>query len=105
MGRSLGKSTGWILRARLANAGVPEISGVTYERIDDQGLHISVDGESSVLDVDSVVICAGQESERSLAGELQAAGVPAVLVGGAHSAVELDAVVAIDHATREAFAL
>ena len=67
MGRSLGKSTGWILRARLASAGVLEISGATYDLIDDAGLHITVDGESRVLDVDSVVICAGQESESSLA--------------------------------------
>ena len=105
MGHSLGKSTGWILRARLANAGVLQIPGVTYDRIDDEGLHITVEGESRVLDVDSVVICAGQESERRLFDELQASGMPTVLIGGAHTAAELDAAVAIDHATREAFAL
>lgn len=105
LGRSLGKSTGWILKARLAHAGVSEVAGATYLRIDDEGLHYSVDGDVHVLAVDHIIICAGQESERSLYQELIDAGVDTTLIGGAHTAGELDAVAAIGQATRAAYTL
>ena len=105
LGRSLGKSTGWILRTRLAHAGLHEVSGVSYQRIDDRGLHYSVDSHQRLLEVDNVIICAGQESDRTLYDELLELGVEAELIGGAHTAAELDAVAAIDMATRAAYAL
>ncbi len=97
-GRSLGKTTGWIHRASLKNRGVRMIAGVSYRRIDDEGLHIEVDGEERVLAVDQVVICAGQESEQRLAAPLRAAGLQVDLIGGADVAVELDAQRAIAQA-------
>ncbi len=104
-GAGLGKTTGWIHRRELAMRGVEAIAGVRYDRIDDQGLHITVAGESRQLDVDTVVICAGQESLRELQPGLEAAGVACSLVGGASEARELDAKRAIDQATRLAVAL
>ncbi|GAA2844236.1 2,4-dienoyl-CoA reductase [Leucobacter komagatae] len=100
LGKGLGKTTGWIHRTELARRGVQMVAGVEYERIDDAGLHISVDGERQVLDVDSIVVCAGQESRRSLADELSAIGVTARLIGGADVAGELDAKRAINQGTR-----
>ncbi|MEI2766582.1 MAG: NADPH-dependent 2,4-dienoyl-CoA reductase [Dermatophilaceae bacterium] len=105
LGRTLGKSTGWILRARLAEAGLRELSGVTYERIDDAGLHYLLEGQTHVLPVDTVVVCAGQDSDRLLHEQLIAAGLEPVLVGGAHRAAGLDAAAAIDEATRAAYRL
>ncbi|MBM7365656.1 NADPH-dependent 2,4-dienoyl-CoA reductase [Gordonia hydrophobica] len=105
LGRNLGKSTGWILKSRLVHAGMSEVAGATYLRIDDEGLHYSVDGDAHVLDVDTVIVCAGQVSERTLYDELVAAGVEPVLIGGAHTAGELDAVAAIGQATRAAYEL
>ncbi len=81
------------------------LAGVTYERIDDAGLHVSVDGAPQVLDVDTIVICAGQEPRRELAAELAARGIDATLVGGADVAAELDAKRAIDQGTRVALTL
>ncbi|MFI5793468.1 FAD-dependent oxidoreductase [Streptomyces sp. NPDC051677] len=104
-GRSLGKSTGWILKTRLQHAGVSEIAGARYDRLDDAGLHYTLDGEQHVFDVDTVIVCAGQESERSLYDDLCALGVEPVLIGGAHTAAELDAVSAIDQGTWAAHAL
>ncbi len=89
VGEGLGKTTGWIHRLSLINKGVKMISGVTYKRIDDAGLHIEVNGEERCLLVDNVIICAGQEPERSLAGALGRDDVH--LIGGADVAVELDA--------------
>ncbi len=100
MGRTLGKSTGWILKAKLRKAEVAMTSGVQYVRIDDRGLHYAVKGEARLLEVDHVVVCAGQEPDRALMPALQASGMPVHLVGGADVAVELDAVRAIDQATR-----
>jgi 2,4-dienoyl-CoA reductase (NADPH2) len=90
-GATLGKTTGWIHRSSLRNAGVEMLSGVKYERIDDQGLHIVHEGKSCVLDVDHVVICAGQIPNRHLADELADSGMLVYLIGGADKAVELDA--------------
>ena len=100
LGKGLGKTTGWIHRTELTRRGVEMIGGVEYERIDDAGLHISVDGTSRVLAVDSIVVCAGQESRRGLADDLAALGVTTHLIGGADVAGELDAKRAIDQGTR-----
>jgi 2,4-dienoyl-CoA reductase (NADPH2) len=106
VGAGLGKTSGWVHRGTLQARGVETIRGVTYERIDDAGLHISVSpktGASSrarVLQVDDVVICAGQEPRRDLHTELTAAGVEVRLIGGADVAAELDAKRAIDQGTR-----
>ena len=104
MGRGLGVSTGWVLRLMLAKRKVAQITGVTYRRIDDAGLHIKVGEEEKVLPVDTVVVCAGQNSERSLYDELVARGVKAHLIGGAAKASELDAMRAIDEGMRLAYA-
>ena len=81
------------------------IAGVSYERIDDAGLHITVDGAAKTLPVDTVVVCAGQESQRELQAPLEAAGIPVSLIGGADLASELDAKRAIDQGTRLAASL
>lgn len=91
LGRRLGKTTGWIHRATLKRAEVQMLGGVQYRRIDDAGLHISIAGEERLLDVDHVIICAGQESRRDLLTPLQAAGRSVHLIGGADLATELDA--------------
>jgi 2,4-dienoyl-CoA reductase (NADPH2) len=75
------------------------IGGVTYEKIDDAGLHITIDGKPQTLGVDNVVICAGQESNRALADELIALGTRVHVIGGADVAAELDAKRAIHQAT------
>jgi 2,4-dienoyl-CoA reductase (NADPH2) len=98
-GKGLGKTTGWIHRASLKARGVEAIAGVSYEGIDDRGLHIATDGTARVLDVDSVIICAGQEPLRALAAGLENAGVAYTLVGGADEARELDAKRAIAQAS------
>jgi 2,4-dienoyl-CoA reductase (NADPH2) len=84
------------------------ITGVRYDRIDDDGLHVAFPregGRTRVLRVDNVVVCAGQEPLRELAGDVRAAGVPVHLVGGADVAVELDAKRAIEQATTIALAI
>jgi 2,4-dienoyl-CoA reductase (NADPH2) len=90
-GKSLGKTTGWIHRVRLRQAGVEMLSGVCYEKINDQGLFIHHQKQSRLLDVDQVIICAGQESNRNLADELHASGMLVHVIGGADKALELDA--------------
>ncbi|MFM1896508.1 MAG: NADPH-dependent 2,4-dienoyl-CoA reductase [Pseudomonadota bacterium] len=97
VGAGLGKTTGWIHRLGLQHKGVTMIPGCGYERIDDQGLHITVNGEPRILAVDHVVICAGQEPRRELTAGLNK---PWHLIGGADQAVELDAKRAIDQGTR-----
>jgi 2,4-dienoyl-CoA reductase (NADPH2) len=105
VGDGLAKTTGWIRRTLLKKRGVTMISGVSYDHIDDAGLHITVDGEANLLPVDTIVVCAGQESRRELQAPLQAAGIPVTLIGGADVAAELDAKRAIDQGTRVATAL
>jgi 2,4-dienoyl-CoA reductase (NADPH2) len=105
VGDGLAKTTGWIRRTLLKKRGVQMIGGVTYERIDDAGLHVTVDGEPKTLAVDTIVICAGQESRRDLQAPLEAAGIPFSLIGGADVAAELDAKRAIDQGTRLAASL
>lgn len=98
VGAGLGKTTGWIHRATLQKNGVKMMAGVTYKKIDDAGLHIEVNGEPQVLAVDHVVVCAGQESDRSLYQSLVDANVKTHLIGGANVAAELDAKRAIRQA-------
>ncbi len=105
VGAGLGRTTGWIHRAVLAQRGVRMVRGATYERIDDAGLHLTVDGEPMLLEIDTVVVCTGQEPQRELYAGLRAAGVPVDLVGGADTAAELDAARAIRQATEVAAAL
>lgn len=104
-GAGLGKTSGWVHRAALKGRGVETITGVTYELIDDAGVHITVGARGRVLEVDDVVVCAGQESRREVLDELRAAGVRAHVIGGADVAAELDAKRAIDQGTRLAATL
>jgi len=105
VGAGLAKTTGWIRRTLLKRRGVRMLAGASYDRIDDAGLHITVDGRPQVLDVDTIVICAGQEPRRDLVPALAAAGIEAILIGGADVAAELDAKRAIDQGTRVALSL
>ena len=103
LGKNLGKTTGWIHRASLQMKDVKMVGGVNYERIDQSGLHISF-GEArenpQVIEADTVVLCAGQLPERSLADEMEARGKTVHVIGGADVAAELDAKRAIDQGTR-----
>jgi 2,4-dienoyl-CoA reductase (NADPH2) len=105
VGAGLGKTTGWIHRTELKHRGVDMIAGVTYDRIDDEGLHYLVGDEKQVLAVDNVILCTGQDPNRDLYDALQSAGLPVHLIGGADVAAELDAKRAIDQGTRLAAAL
>ncbi|MCX5164579.1 NADPH-dependent 2,4-dienoyl-CoA reductase [Streptomyces sp. NBC_00264] len=105
VGAGLGKTTGWIHRTELRHRGVTTIADAAYDRIDDEGLHLTVDGEQHLLPVDTIVLCAGQEPRRDLYEELLAAGRPAHLIGGADVAAELDAKRAIRQGTELAAAL
>ncbi|MCA0437112.1 MAG: NADPH-dependent 2,4-dienoyl-CoA reductase [Austwickia sp.] len=103
LGEGLGRTTGWIHRAELAHRGVTLLPAVTYHGIDDAGLHITVAKQDRVLEVDTIVLCTGQESQRGLYDELVEAGVDPArlhLIGGADLAAELDAKRAIDQGTR-----
>jgi len=107
-GKGLGKTTGWIHRASLTMKNVQMIAGVNYERIDDEGVHISF-GEArekpQVIPADTVVLCSGQLSDRSLADALEAMGKTCHVIGGADVAAELDAKRAINQGTRLAATL
>jgi len=100
VGKNLGKSTGWIHRRALGMRGVEMINGCEYLKIDDDGLHIKREDETQVLEVDNVIICAGQVSLKELEEPLQQLGVSVHLIGGADLAAELDAKRAIDQGTR-----
>ena len=108
VGKGLGKTTGWIHRASLTMKEVKMIAGVNYEKIDQTGLHISF-GEArenpTLLEVDTIVLCAGQLSDRSLADALEAKGRSCHVIGGADVAAELDAKRAINQGTRLAASL
>ncbi|OUD09861.1 NADPH-dependent 2,4-dienoyl-CoA reductase [Marivivens niveibacter] len=107
-GRRLGKTTGWIHRAALQMKGVTMKGGVNYERITAEGLHVSI-GEArenpTLIECDTIVLCAGQLSERSLADALIENGVSCHVIGGANVAAELDAKRAINQGTRLAATL
>jgi 2,4-dienoyl-CoA reductase (NADPH2) len=105
VGAGLGKTTGWIHRTELKHRGVAMVAGATYDRIDDDGLHYLVDGDKHRLEVDHVILCAGQEPNRSLYDALVARGMTPHLIGGADVAAELDAKRAIDQGTRLAAAI
>ncbi|WGL56792.1 NADPH-dependent 2,4-dienoyl-CoA reductase [Kluyvera intermedia] len=98
-GEGLGKTTGWIHRTTLLSRGVKMIAGVSYQKIDEAGLHVEIGGEPQLLAVDNVIICAGQEPNRVLAEPLQAAGKAVHLIGGSDVAGELDARRAIAQGT------
>lgn len=98
-GQGLGKTTGWIHRATLLSRGVKMIPAVSYQKIDDDGLHVVLNGEPLIFNVDNVVICAGQEPRRELVDPLHAAGKTVHLIGGCDVAMELDARRAIAQGT------
>ncbi len=100
LGANLGKTTGWIHRSSLKHRGIEMIAGVKYAKVDDQGLHLEVDGKNRVLKVENIVVCAGQISVRDLVDPLRAQGSKVHLIGGAEEAGELDAKRAIDQGTR-----
>ncbi len=104
LGKGLGKTSGWVHRQTLKDSDVEMIKGVTYDRIDDAGLHITLrkggdDEETRVLEVDTIILCTGQESVRDLVDPLEALGKPVHVIGGADVAAELDAKRAIKQAT------
>lgn len=101
----LGRSTGWILRSKLKKRNVQWLSGCQYEKIDDDGLHCHRDGEAMLVACDTVVLCAGQDSLRTLLVDLVHAGIPADVIGGARLAGELNAARAIDEGTRLSYSL
>jgi 2,4-dienoyl-CoA reductase (NADPH2) len=100
VGDGLGKTTGWIHRSSLKARHVNMVSSVSYRKIDDAGLHVTIDGQEKLIPVDNVVLCAGQEPQRDLYADLQNAGCTVHLIGGADVAVELDAKRAIDQGVR-----
>lgn len=104
-GKGLGLTTGWVARAELKSRGVQNITGATYERIDDKGLHITLNGEDKLIEADTVIVCAGQESENTLSEGLAAAGIPVAVIGGAEKSAGLDALRAIKQGTELALSL
>jgi 2,4-dienoyl-CoA reductase (NADPH2) len=102
LGKNLGKTTGWIHRLSLVKRGIKMLAACDYQRIDDDGLHLMVGNEPRLLEVDHVVICAGQKPLRELSEGLNK---PFHLIGGADVAAELDAKRAIDQGTRLAAAI
>lgn len=102
IGAGLGKTTGWVHRAALRAKGVEQLTGVRYDRIDDAGLHVTLDGgtgEQWLVEADTIILCTGQESVADLAGPLREAGVTVHVIGGADVAAELDAKRAIRQGT------
>ncbi|KAJ8134208.1 hypothetical protein OY671_012579, partial [Metschnikowia pulcherrima] len=99
VGKGSGRTTGWTHRLTLQRRGVRMVGGVEYSRIDDAGSHTSVEGQPVLFDVDTVIVCAGQEPARGLHDDSAAAGIRSHLVGGACEAAELDAKRAIRQAT------
>jgi 2,4-dienoyl-CoA reductase (NADPH2) len=100
LGKGLGRTTGWTHRLALQRRGVQMVGGVEYVKIDDAGLHLHVGGQARLLEVDTIILCAGQTPLRSVYDDLIARGVKAELAGGAFEAAELDAKRAIDQASR-----
>ncbi len=98
VGKGLGKTSGWVHRANLVKQGVNMVAGASYKAITDKGLVIEVDGKEQLLEVDNIIICAGQESNRDLQQALIDGGLPVHLIGGANVASELDAKRAIRQA-------
>lgn len=105
VGAGLGKTTGWTHRLSLTRRGINMINGASYERIDDDGLHITVNDKPILIEADTIIVCAGQDPKRDLYETLIAQGFPAELVGGAFEAKELDAKAAIKQASEMAAAI
>lgn len=105
MGKGLGKTTGWIHRSVLKQHQVAMKTGVSYDKFDEAGLHITVDNKPEILAVDNVVLCAGQVSNTELVEEMKATGIPVHLIGGVDVAAELDAKRAIRQGAELAIAL
>jgi len=105
VGKGLGKTSGWVHRANLTKYGVNMVSGVTYKSITDDGLLIEINGKEQLLDVDNVIICAGQESNQDLKQALEHGGMVVHLIGGASIAAELDAKRAIRQAAELAMTI
>ena len=105
VGKGLGKTSGWVHRANAVKHGVNMVPGVTYKSISDAGLLIEVNGKEQLLDVDNVIICAGQEPNRDLQRALEQGGVNVHLIGGANVAAELDAKRAIRQAAELAMVI
>ncbi len=99
VGAGLGKTTGWIHRTTLKHKGVQMINKTQYVKIDDQGIHVEINGEAKLLEVDNVIVCAGQDPQRELQAALEGAGMNVHLIGGADKAAELDAKRAIKQGT------
>ena len=102
VGSGLGKTTGWIHRAGLAKKNVKMINGCSYQRIDDQGLHLEINDQQQTLAVDNIIVCAGQDPLTELVEGLEK---PFHLIGGAETAIELDAKAAIEQGTKIAASL
>ncbi|MCI2285695.1 FAD-dependent oxidoreductase [Colwellia sp. MSW7] len=105
VGKGLGKTSGWVHRANLVKHGVKMVPGVTYKAITDEGLLIEVNGKEQLLEVDNIIICAGQEPNRDLQQSLERGGVKVHLIGGANVAAELDAKRAIRQAAELAMVI
>lgn len=105
IGAKLGKTTGWIHRSSLKMKKVQTLDGVQYDKIDDKGFHITIDGKSQLLEVDNIIICAGQEPLNTLFEPLKQAGISTHIIGGAYEALELDAKRAIEQGSKLAAGL
>jgi 2,4-dienoyl-CoA reductase (NADPH2) len=105
LGKTLGKTTGWIHRLSLKRAGVKMLSGVQYRKIDGEGVHITLKEKTTLIAADTIIICAGQTSNNDLLEPLWAAGKAVHVIGGAQQALELDAKAAINQATRRALGI
>ena len=105
IGTGLGKTTGWTHRLTLTRRGVGMMNGVEYVKIDDHGLHVLQGGQPELLEVDTIIICAGQDPLRELYDDLLAENISAELIGGAYEAMELDAKAAINQASYMAAAI
>lgn len=104
-GKTLGLTTGWVVRAELKSRGVQNITGASYSKIDAQGVHIVVGGEAKLIEADTIIVCAGQESENSLYADLKSGDIPVTVIGGAEKSAGLDALRAIKQGTETALAL
>ncbi len=104
-GKSLGLTTGWVVRAELKSRGVHHVTGASYRKIDESGLHINVGGEERLIEADTIIVCAGQESENGLYSELLERGITASVIGGAEKSAELNALRAIRQGTEVALKL
>ncbi|WP_395793730.1 FAD-dependent oxidoreductase [Aquimonas sp.] len=104
-GARLNKTTGWVHRSALKAKGVKTLTGLEYLRIDDAGLHVRIGDQIELIEVDSIVLCAGQDSVKSVYAELAKTGLTCHLIGGARLATEVDAKRAIEEGVRVAAAL